>query len=747
MVIGQDGSVYSEDEECVEEGVEASVDPRMSYSSGEEENEEVKTLVVLRMLHVQQELEEHKEQRSNIFHMNCKVKDNTCLVIIDGESCANVVRLKPLLPKDVFEAHQHLQREREKDREKRLVSVGEIKKPSESWGGESKSKTPKREKSQAREGKDCLIVRTSELGWALKSRSTILLMVQNDLYLNANTNPCPLVIESVLRGFKDVFPDELPNKLPPVRGIEHQIDFAPGSSLPNRMAYKANPMETQELQSCVPGFVVGRDGVKVNEEKVKPIREWPTPKNVIEKNVEFKWGEEQEKAFNTLKNDLTHAPLLALPNFDKTFELECDANGVGIDGVLMQEGKPIAYFSEKLGQAQLNYPTYGKELEFVIHTDHERHAKWSAFLEAFLYEIKYKKGKENVVADALSRKRHNLLLDNDMNENHAMCLRKQLLDMCASKYVGFEFLKDLYEHDHDFATMYEACEKESHLGGLMGHFGVLKTFDILSEHFFWPCMKKHVERFCEQCIECRQAKFKSSNFGFYTPLPPPTHPWVDISMNFVLGLPMSSRKNDRIFVVVDRFSKMAHFIPCMKTNDAKFIANLFFREVVKLYGIPKTTNRTSWEESLPIVEFAYNRTMHCGAEKAQFVKDLHVQVQEWIHRKGKQVAQQVNKGRKKVVFQPGDWVWVHFRKIRFPDKTNGKLAPRGYGPFLVLERINDNSYVIDLPGEYNVSFTFNVADLRPFDFVGSPDLRTDPFHDGEDDTTPLGGPTARSMAR
>ena len=122
----------------------------------------------------------------------------------------------------------------------------------------------------------------------------------------------------------------------------------------------------------------------------------------------------------------------------------------------------------------------------------------------------------------------------------------------------------------------------------MGHFGVAKTLDILQEHFFWPHMKRDVERICGRCVTCRQAKSRVQPHGLYTPLPISSEPWIDISMDFVLGLPRTKRGKVSIFVVVDRFSKMAHFIPCNKTDDASHIADLFFRENVRLHGMPRT---------------------------------------------------------------------------------------------------------------------------------------------------------------
>ncbi|KAL4283213.1 hypothetical protein GQ457_16G018410 [Hibiscus cannabinus] len=206
---------------------------------------------------------------------------------------------------------------------------------------------------------------------------------------------------------------------------------------------------------------------------------------------------------------------------------------------------------------------------------------------------------------------------------------------------------------------------------------------------------------------------------------------------------------------------MAHFIPCHKTYDATHVADLFFREVVRLHGVPCTIISDMdvkfishfWKVLWGKIEFAYNRSIHTttgyspfevvygfnplttfdlvplpldhissidGEKKADLVKSIHAKVKQRMEKTYEPIAKKkINKGRRQVIFEPGDWVWVHLRKERFPNQWKCKLDPRGDGPFQVIERINDNAYHIDLPGEYNVSSSFNVSDLFPFDISDS----------------------------
>ncbi|RVW85617.1 Transposon Ty3-G Gag-Pol polyprotein [Vitis vinifera] len=394
--------------------------------------------------------------------------------------------------------------------------------------------------------------------------------------------------------YEDVFPNDVPSGLPPIRGIEHQIDFVPGATIPNRPVYRSNPDETKELQRQVEELLT-KGHVAINNITIKYRHPIPRLDDMLDElhgscvftkidlkseyhQIRMKEGDEWKTAFKTkyglyewlvMPFGLTNAP----STFMSVKGIEVDEENVkaikewSTPKSITEEKRPIVYFSEKLNGATLNYPTYDKELyalvraletwkhylwpkEFVIHTDYEslkhlkgqgklnrRHAKWVEFIETFPYVIKYKQGKENIVADALSR-------------------RYALVSTLNAKLLGFEYVKELYANDDDFASVYGACEKTSfgkfyrldgylfrenrlcvpnssmrellvrkaHGGGLMGHFGVRKTLDVLHEHFFLPKMKRDVERACARCITCRQAKSRVLPHGLYTPLPVPSAP-------------------------------------------------------------------------------------------------------------------------------------------------------------------------------------------------------------------------------
>ena len=113
----------------------------------------------------------------------------------------------------------------------------------------------------------------------------------------------------------------------------------------------------------------------------------------------------------------------------------------------------------------------------------------------------------------------------------------------------------------------------------MGHFEIPKTSDIPAEYFYWPHMQRDMERICNICIQCWIAKSSSLSHGLYTPLPILHSSWTDLSMDFILGLPRTQSSNDFIFVIVDRFSKISHFISYRKSNDAKHATDLFFQKL------------------------------------------------------------------------------------------------------------------------------------------------------------------------
>ena len=134
------------------------------------------------------------------------------------------------------------------------------------------------------------------------------------------------------------------------------------------------------------------------------------------------------------------------------------------------------------------------------------------------------------------------------------------------------------------SSFYELLIHETHKSGLIGYFGAAKTLDVWHEYFYWSKIKIDVRGIYEQYIVCRKAKCRVQLHELYTSLSIPIKHWINVSIDFVLGLLRWNKDTNYVFVV-DRFSKMTHFITCHMTNDASHIANLFFLKNVNLHDI------------------------------------------------------------------------------------------------------------------------------------------------------------------
>ncbi|XP_017425527.2 transposon Ty3-G Gag-Pol polyprotein [Vigna angularis] len=419
------------------------------------------------------------------------------------------------------------------------------------------------------------------------------------------------------------------------------------------------------------GHIISHKGVEMDDEKIKAVVDWERPKSVksvrgflglsgyyrrfirdygkiarpltdLLKKGGFTWNEKAEEAWQTLKTVVTTAPVLSLPNFQQPFHIKCDASGKGVGAVLMQGKKPIAFFSKALSEGALSKSIYEKELmalvlaiqhwrpyllgqRFIVHTDQRslrylleqritthNQQNWIAKLLGYDFEIIYKVGTTNRVADALSRRDEGV---NDEDKELSVIARPYWQDFeeVMKEVVEDEKLRKVIEeievdpNSHPAYTIEHGrlhykgrlvlsaqsswlprLMAEFHLTQMGGHSGVYRTYRRIAQSLFWVGMKKDITEFVAKCLVCQQHKYlASSPQGLLQPLPIPNAIWEELSMDFVVRLP-KSQGYDAILVVVDRLSKYAHFIPLKHPYSARTVAEIFLREVVRLHGIPKS---------------------------------------------------------------------------------------------------------------------------------------------------------------
>ncbi|GKA03282.1 putative reverse transcriptase domain-containing protein [Tanacetum coccineum] len=528
-----------------------------------------------------------------------------------------------------------------------------------------------------------------------------------------------------VRDFLEVFAEDLPG-LPPTRQVEFQIDLVPGAAPVARAPYRLAPTELQELSTQLQEFsskgfirpsssplgapvlfvkkkdgsfrmyidyrelkkmtmknrypllriddlfdqfyVIDSEGIHVDSAKIESIKDWASPKTPTEIHqflglAGYYRQFIEEAAFQLLKQKLYSAPILALPKGSENFMVYCDASRKGLGAVLMQRDKVIAYASRQLKLHEKNYTTYDLELGAVKELNMRQH-RWLELLSDYDCEVRYHPRKANVVADALSRKERKNYETGDLGgmiknlkprADRTLCLRNRSWIPC------FGDLRTLIMH-------------ESHKSKYLIHPESNKMYQDLKKLYWWPNMKAEIATYVSKCLTCARVKAECQKpFGLLVQPVIPVWKWENITMDFITKLSKTLSGQDTIWVIVDRLTKSAYFLPMKETDSMEKLTRQYLKEVVSRHGVPVSiifdrdnrftshfwqslnkalgtqldmstayhpqmdgqSERTiqtledmlrayvidfgkGWDIHIPLVEFSYNNSYHTSIKAAQF---------------------------------------------------------------------------------------------------------------------------------
>ncbi len=355
----------------------------------------------------------------------------------------------------------------------------------------------------------------------------------------------------------------------------------------------------------------------------------------------------------------------------------------------------------------------------------QRQTRWVEKLAEYDFKIEYQEGKKNVVADALSRRPdHRQINESSSSPSPVLTVITESVSIPPKEFL--QRLQSSYNHDPlcqsifkdpskyteytidphgiirlDGRTVIPATDNslkadilhECHDIPTSGHLGSAKTLELVKRQFYWNAMDKEVKDYVTTCLQCQRDKPSNQPpIGLLQPLPIPERPWSSVSMDLITQLPRTTTGYDAIFVVVCRFTKMVHYVPCITAVSAPQLAKLFFREVVKHHGMPlsivsdrdprftslfwqslwkmwgtklamstayhpqtdgqtERANRTledmirhyvgpdqtDWDEHLPALEFAYNNSKQASTNMTPFqmnnVQQPHLPLSEAMRSK------------------------------------------------------------------------------------------------------------------
>ncbi|GJV60973.1 ATP-dependent DNA helicase PIF1-like protein [Tanacetum coccineum] len=459
-------------------------------------------------------------------------------------------------------------------------------------------------------------------------------------------------------------------------------------------------------------------------------------------NRGVEWGGPEDAAFYALKDRLTHAPILCLPDFEDTLVIEADASIVGIGVVLLQNGRLLGYFSRKLGPRMRVAATYQRNSLLLSKPCISGANTWWG--DGFLADLKH----ENATLDELCQIHRRMdqgeTLDGFHREHGLLLFRQRY-------FLGVE------------SKLKEGLLAEFHSTPSAGHEGVKKMLVGLATLFYWKGMRRSIEEFIKKCLVCQQTKYSThASSGLLQPLSIPIAVWEDASMTVITDCRFQGKTvirvvtivSDRDPIFVSTFWKQSFKASGTQSNRSTTyhpqtdgqteVVNHGLEQYLRAMVLDRPQQRVCL---LFWAEFSYNTSYHSsikmtpfqalygrvppsivpyppGSSKVAAIDELLVernvllrQLKENLFDARNRMEMQANRSRREVEFNVGDKVLVKlqlYRQITLARRLSNKLAKRYYGLFEILERVGKVAYRLDLSPTSKIHPVFHVSLLKPF---------------------------------